>query len=91
MSNESIIIDRKRWLDTCTVSAYYCGKLWRERLIKFTPLLSLLLTPVVMISMQLYKIMYESFFETFLFPIENAAVAGLLAFGIKLRFNNLFY
>jgi peptidoglycan/LPS O-acetylase OafA/YrhL len=75
-----------------TSYVYYHGKLWRERLIKVSPFLSLLLIPVVVISMQPDKVMDESlFFKVFLFPIANFAAAGLLVSGMKLRVNNLFY
>ena len=71
---------------------YYHGKLWRERLIRAAPFLSLLIIPVVIISMQPDKIMDESLFlKVFLFPIANAAAAGLLVSGMNLRVNNLFY
>ncbi|ELB2793007.1 acyltransferase [Aeromonas hydrophila] len=71
----------------------YChGGLWRERLIKAAPFLSLLIIPVVIISMQADKIMDESlFFKVFLFPIASAAAAGLLVSGINLRIDDLLY
>ncbi|MFQ1867036.1 acyltransferase family protein [Aeromonas veronii] len=71
---------------------YYHGKLWRDRIIKLSPFLSLLLIPVVIISMQPDAVMDKSqFLKVFLFPIANVAAAGLLVLGMDLRVNNLFY
>lgn len=71
---------------------YYHDKLWRDRIIKAAPFLSLFLIPVVIISMQPDEVMDESLFlKVFLFPIANIAAAGLLVFGMNLRINNLFY
>ncbi|MCR9659352.1 acyltransferase [Vibrio cholerae] len=75
---------------TCYI--YYHNELWRDRIIKMAPFLSLLFIPVVVILMQPNEIMDEShFFKIFLFPITNIAAAGLLVFGINLRVNDLFY
>ncbi len=71
---------------------YYHGQLWRDRIIKASPFLSLLLIPVVIISMQQYAVMDKSqLLKVFLFPIANVAAAGLLVLGMDLRVNNLFY
>lgn len=71
---------------------YYHGKLWRDRIIKVAPFLSLLLIPVIIISMQPDEVMDDSIFlKVSLFPIANIAAAGLLVFGMNMRVNNLFY
>lgn len=71
---------------------YYHGQLWRDRIIKASPFLSLLLIPVVIISMQPDAVMDKSqFLKIFLFTIANVAAAGLLVLGMDLRVNNLLY
>ncbi|MDI3428910.1 MULTISPECIES: acyltransferase family protein [Aeromonas] len=71
---------------------YYHGKIWRDRMIKAAPFLSLLLMPVIIISMQPDEIMDDSLFlKVMLFPMANIAAAGLLVLGMDLRVNNLFY
>ncbi|MGL5525029.1 MAG: acyltransferase family protein [Aeromonas veronii] len=71
---------------------YYHGKLWRERIVKAAPFLSLLIIPVIIVSMQPDQVMDESLFlKVFLFPIANVAVAGLLVSGMRIKVNDLFY
>lgn len=71
---------------------YYHGKIWRDRIVKAAPFLSLLLMPVIIISMQPDEIMDDSLFlKVMPFPMANIAAAGLLVLGMDLRVTNLFY
>lgn len=71
---------------------YYYGELWRDRIIKMAPFFSLLLIPVIIISMQPDEVMDNSFLlKVMLFPMANLAAASLLVWGMNLRVNKLFY